>query len=126
MKTSITCVTVDCANPRLVADFWNAALLWGGVEYDEGGGAICGPPRGGIYLEFVPVPEAKEIKNRLHLGCSAGSLAGLDAELDRLLALGAAPTAVRRPCRPAPGCTLHLVESRRRRRSRSRCHWHIC
>jgi hypothetical protein len=88
MKTRITCVTVDCANPQLVAAFWNEALRWGGVEGDENS-AICGPPRGGIYLEFIRVPAHKTEKNRLHLGCSAGTLEELDHELERLLALGA-------------------------------------
>jgi hypothetical protein len=35
------------------------------------------------------VPEAKQVKNRVHLGCSAGALASLDAELERLRGLGA-------------------------------------
>jgi hypothetical protein len=56
---------------------------------DDGGGAICGPPDGGAYLEFIRVPEAKVVKNRLHLGCSAGPLDALDAEIERLRALGA-------------------------------------
>jgi hypothetical protein len=86
----ITCVTVDCADAAAVANFWNDALHWGGVAVSpDGSGAICGSPAGGIYLEFVRVPEAKRVKNRVHLGCTAGSLADLDAELTRLQALGA-------------------------------------
>ena len=86
----ITCVTVDCADPERVATFWNAALGWGGVAAaTDGSGALCGPPAGGSYLEFVRVPEGKVAKNRVHLGCSAGSLDSLDAELARLQALGA-------------------------------------
>ena len=87
---NITCVTVDCADPTAVATFWNEALHWGGVSADdENTGAICGPPGGGVYLEFIRVPEGKAVKNRVHLGCHAGSLDDLAAELDRLLALGA-------------------------------------
>jgi hypothetical protein len=86
----ITCVTIDCAQPSAVASFWNDALGWGGVAIaDDGAGAVCGSPAGGIYLEFVRVPEAKTIKNRMHLGCSAGGLAELDAEIERLRHLGA-------------------------------------
>jgi glyoxalase superfamily protein len=86
----VTCITVDCANPAAVAEFWNEALGWGGVAADsEGMGAICGPPGGGLYLEFIRVPEAKQVKNRVHVGCSAGALELLDAEIDRLIALGA-------------------------------------
>jgi hypothetical protein len=87
----ITCVTIDCADPALLAHFWNEALHWGGVAAaPDGSGAICGPPGGGAYLEFVRVPEAKVVKNRVHLGCTSGSLADLDAEIERLTGLGAA------------------------------------
>jgi Glyoxalase-like domain len=86
----ITCVTIDCSAPAKVAAFWNEALHWGGASVaDDGGGAICGPPEGGTYLEFIRVPEGKTVKNRVHLGCTAGEVDALDAELARLLALGA-------------------------------------
>jgi len=86
----IICTTIDCADPEKVATFWNAALGWGGVAVDpSGSGALCGPPSGGAYLEFIRVPEDKSTKNRVHLGCSAGTLAELDGELGRLQALGA-------------------------------------
>lgn len=87
----LVCVTIDCRDPANVASFWNSALGWGGVAVsDDGGGALCGPPGGGCYLEFVRVPESKRTKNRVHLGLSAGSLDRLDAEAARLLALGGA------------------------------------
>ena len=90
MSVAITCVTVDCAEPRALAEFWNTVLGWGGVsETDDDAFAICGPAGGGIYLEFVRVPEPKTVKNRLHLGCSAGSIDDLDIEIERLTALGA-------------------------------------
>ena len=86
----ISCVTIDCSDPSLVANFWNEALRWGGVAVDAAAtGAGCGPTDGGLYLEFVRVPEGKQVKNRVHLGCSAGELHDLDAELERLHALGA-------------------------------------
>ena len=86
----ITCVTIDCTEPERVARFWDAALQWGGVAVsDDGEGAVCGPAGGGTYLEFVRVPERKIVKNRVHLGCSAGSLEALDAEVARLVELGA-------------------------------------
>src|SRR5262249_45573416 len=76
--------------PARVAGFWSEALGWGGVAVaKDGTGAVCGPRTGGWYLEFVRVPERKTTKNRLHLGCSAGALDILDAEIDRLERLGA-------------------------------------
>jgi catechol 2,3-dioxygenase-like lactoylglutathione lyase family enzyme len=86
----ITCVTVDCADPAKVADFWNEALGWGGVAAaPDGSGAICGPADGGTYLEFIKVPEHKSLKNRVHLGCKVPTLDALDAEIERLQLLGA-------------------------------------
>jgi len=86
----VTCLTIDCLDPQALAEFWNEALAYGGVAItDDGGGAVCGPVDGGSYLEFVRVLEDKVAKNRLHLGCSAGSLDDLDEEIKRLLALGA-------------------------------------
>jgi hypothetical protein len=86
----ITCVTIDSADPAAIASFWNDALQWGGVATsDDGNGAICGPRLGSWYLEFVRVPEAKTTKNRVHLGCSAGPLDALEAEITRLRRLGA-------------------------------------
>ena len=83
-------MTIDSHDPPALAAFWNEALGWGGVAIDpEWGGAICGPPAGGTYLEFVIVPEDKVVKNRVHLGCSVGSLDELDAEIERLSTLGA-------------------------------------
>ena len=52
----ITCVTMDSTDPVAVATFWNEALQWGGVAAaGDGSGAMCGPPAGGMYLEFVRV-----------------------------------------------------------------------
>jgi hypothetical protein len=86
----ITCVTIDCHDPGVVAAFWNEALYWGGAAVaPDGSGAICGPVESGVYLEFIRVPEDKIVKNRVHLGCTAGSLDELPAEVARLTHLGA-------------------------------------
>ena len=86
----VHCITVDCTDPAAVATFWNEALRWGGVAVaPDGSGAICGPPAGGWYLEFVKVPEPKAVKNRVHLGGGVDALDDLDAEIERLVGLGA-------------------------------------
>ena len=73
-------MTIDCADPGRVADFWAAALGW------PRKGDTVRPVDGGPYLEFIAVPEGKTVKNRLHLGLHADDL---DAEVDRLKGLGA-------------------------------------
>jgi predicted enzyme related to lactoylglutathione lyase len=86
----ISCVTVDCGDPASVATFWNDALGWGGIAVSaDGTTAVCGPAGGRPYLEFVRVREDKIVKNRVHLGCTAGLLDDLDAEIEKLVALGA-------------------------------------
>ncbi len=84
------CITVDCHDPGRVATFWNEALRWGGVAVTpDGSGALCGPREGGLYLEFVRVPDDKVVKNRVHLGCSVGARDALGDEIARLVRLGA-------------------------------------
>ncbi|HEX9034643.1 MAG TPA: VOC family protein [Streptosporangiaceae bacterium] len=72
MQTStILNVTFDCADPAVVARFWAAVTGWslhredvpsGREEYRVGPSAASG-----IRLYFVGVPEAKVVKNRIHL-----------------------------------------------------------
>jgi hypothetical protein len=86
----ITCVTIDCHDPEAIATFWNAALRWSGVaQAADGIVAMCHPTEGGPYLEFVRVADDKVVKNRVHLGCTAGALDRLDTEIERLAGLGA-------------------------------------
>jgi hypothetical protein len=60
-------VVVDCTEPRVVADFWHALL--GGDLGEEGGDAYYLDHGAGVPFEsfdFVPVPEPKTVKNRVH------------------------------------------------------------
>jgi glyoxalase superfamily protein len=61
-------VVVDCADPAALAAWW-AGVIGGRWEYDEEHGwagveEIPGAPFD--YLVFVPVPEPKTVKNRIH------------------------------------------------------------
>ena len=49
-------------------------------------GARVDPPGGGPYLELIVVPEAKTVKNRVHLGLTSDDL---DVDIERLTSLGA-------------------------------------
>ena len=82
-------VILDCNNPRRVADFWGAVLGWDVQEAED----TCwmspsGEPFPDLLLVFVPVPDVKAVKNRLHLDVSPVGC-DRDAEVARLEGLGA-------------------------------------
>jgi catechol 2,3-dioxygenase-like lactoylglutathione lyase family enzyme len=86
MTSRLSALTVDCADPQLLADFWCAVLGWREVDRDAEGISIGGD--GPFTLDLMAVPEAKTVKNRLHV-CLRADGSSTSAELERLLALGA-------------------------------------
>jgi Glyoxalase-like domain len=112
-------LVIDCADPDRLARFWAAALRYElqpppagfgswddywrqvGVPEEElgiGEDRICDPQGGGPRIWFQQVPEAKTVKNRLHLDvCASGGREvpiavrreRVDAEAQRLAGLGA-------------------------------------
>lgn len=91
MDIRIQCLCIDSADPRRIASFWRAALGWRST-FESDDEVVLEPPEGspedGIVpdLLFLMVPEAKEVKNRLHLDLRP---LDQDAEVTRLEALGA-------------------------------------
>jgi predicted enzyme related to lactoylglutathione lyase len=86
MGLRIECLTVDCSDPELVAGFWEAALGYRRTYEDDTEVAIAAPDGSGFDLLFLRVPDAKQVKNRLHLDLRPDDR---DAEVARLEALGA-------------------------------------
>jgi len=86
MTSRIAVLAVDATDPRTVADFWCAVLGWSVVETD--GTSISIGDGAGRQIDVLPVPEARTVKNRLHLDLRADG-SSTAAELERLLALGA-------------------------------------
>ncbi len=91
MALTFTGVVVDCADPATVADFWQAALGWTGRSDGSRGEVIIEPQEGEtLYgppsIVFQPVPEAKSVKNRVHLDFHSPDQA---ADVARLEGLGA-------------------------------------
>ncbi|HLN78909.1 MAG TPA: VOC family protein [Nocardioidaceae bacterium] len=109
-------VTFDCGDPRVLEAFWcqvlgyvedpppaghptwEEALEAFGVPREEWNSrAACHDPGGvGPRLFFQRVPEGKTVKNRVHLDVRAAPglrgedrMTALEAEADRLVALGA-------------------------------------
>src|SRR5207253_1880200 len=79
-----------------LAGFWSQALGWQ-VAAEEPGEAVVWPPGydypdpAALPLVFVPVPEPKTAKNRVHLDLASSSAADQAATVRRLLSLGATP-----------------------------------
>jgi len=91
MSSRIYNIAFDCADPFELAGYWSQALGYPRHPDDQPGDpeVILLPPDGvGPTMYFQQVPEAKSIKNRLHL-CLAPTDRSRDEEVDRLLALGA-------------------------------------
>ncbi|WP_256838489.1 VOC family protein [Ornithinimicrobium faecis] len=95
---------IDCTDHHAQGRWWAQVLDWT-VAFDtdhevvlvpkhaiEEGGPIADLDtwmRRGQGLVFVPVPEGKSVKNRLHLDLAPHSSQDRDAEIQRLLDLGA-------------------------------------
>lgn len=81
----------DCADPAVVADFWQEALGWSGRETGPHGESVLFPREGETTLGppsvvFQRVPEGKAVKNRVHLDFSSSDQ---PADVARLEGLGA-------------------------------------
>lgn len=83
-------VTFDCADARTLADFWAALLGWS-VFHDDDPEVVVAPsfPARGLGLLFIPVPEGKTVKNRLHLDVAPTDCTR-DEQVEQAIALGAA------------------------------------
>src|SRR5262245_18031414 len=92
MANRITAIAIDCEDPELLAGFWTAVLGWQVTDRDGDLLSIAAPaaPFG---IDFAKAPEPKRTKNRLHLDLNATDREQ-DAELRRLLDLGATPADV--------------------------------
>ena len=95
MTIHIRTITFDCKEPYQLSLFWSALTGFNEAPDDPNlpehvEAALIGPP-GTPNLLFVRVPEDKQVKNRVHLDLTPPDAepATRDAELARLLALGA-------------------------------------
>jgi Glyoxalase-like domain len=111
-------VAIDCADPAALSRFWAEALgyvlqpppegfasweealaAWGVPESDwNSASAVIDPDGGGPRIYFQRVPEAKAVKNRLHLDLRVSTGIGasvderrraIEPEAERLVARGA-------------------------------------
>jgi hypothetical protein len=94
MPTRLVHLVADANDPARLARFWAEALGWEIADEEPPEVDVC--PRGYSYpdpvalpLVFLPVPEPKKGKNRVHLDLASSSDADQAAQVKRLLELGA-------------------------------------
>jgi predicted enzyme related to lactoylglutathione lyase len=88
MSSTVFGVAFDARDVQAVASFWASALGRSVVEGATGDNATitADPAIPGSRIGFHRVPEGKSVKNRMHLDLITTDF---DAEVDRLVALGA-------------------------------------
>ena len=94
MPTRLVHLAVDSADLSAQARFWAAALGWEVADDgpDEAGVAPAGfdyPSPAALPLDFIPVPEPKTVKNRVHLDLASASPDDQADQVRRLKARGA-------------------------------------
>ena len=95
MPSRLSNIAIDSAVPKVLADFWCSVLGRQIVEQSDEGVSIAAADGAWPVIDFLPVPESKTVKNRVHLDLRADGVT-TDDELQRLLRLGALPTDVGR------------------------------
>jgi predicted enzyme related to lactoylglutathione lyase len=83
-------IVIDCVDPGAVSAFWSAVLGWevqSEVQWFWMTASGADQTKD-VAMVFLPVPEAKTVKNRVHVDVSPTGCTQAD-ELVRLLALGA-------------------------------------
>jgi hypothetical protein len=97
MACRFTELVVDCRDPEALAAFWAAVLDYRVLGREDDGSVEIGPPSGfggpAPTLVFGPVADPTPGKLRLHIDVSPTDR-DQDAELQRLLDLGARPADV--------------------------------
>jgi hypothetical protein len=87
MTLSVDTLTIDCHDPKLLADFWCAALGYRLDEIDDEGAVVKPVDGPGWTMLFLIVPDEKGVKNRLHLDLRPGG--SMASEVARLETAGA-------------------------------------
>jgi catechol 2,3-dioxygenase-like lactoylglutathione lyase family enzyme len=91
-------IVVDCHDPVAQAAWWADVLGWEVVSHQDGGSTLTplpatagstGASATGPILEFVPVPDEKQVKNRLHIDVAPPVGGDQASEVARLESLGA-------------------------------------
>ena len=97
MPVSLHHVVIDAHDLPGLARFWSRVLDWPILSEREREVVIGPADDASVGLCFMPSPDVKVVKNRVHLDLNPGpgaSLGDRRAEIARLIALGARPVDV--------------------------------
>ncbi len=82
-------VVIDCEKPSVLVEFWANVLGFEKEEWgDENGAVAFNPKDRQLRLLFLPVPEKKQVKNRLHIDVETAD-STMESEVQRVQSLGA-------------------------------------
>ncbi|MDQ1006747.1 catechol 2,3-dioxygenase-like lactoylglutathione lyase family enzyme [Streptomyces sp. V4I23] len=98
MACRISELVIDAADPDRLAAFWSKVLGYVEIDREDDGSIAIGPPDAGFggalpIVVLSPSNEPRTGKLRVHIDVNATDR-DQDAELERLLALGARPVDV--------------------------------
>ena len=91
----VAAIVVHCADPVPLSRFWSDASGWLPLSSGDRWASLRLPRSTGPHLEFLYRAAPKQVKNRIHFNLSPTDRTR-DAEVERLLALGATVLADRR------------------------------
>ncbi|MGI8900810.1 MAG: VOC family protein [Nocardioides sp.] len=88
MPLAVHHIVIDAQDLTGLASFWAQALRWQILSVRDREVVIGPDETAPIGICFMPAPEAKQVKNRLHLDLTTVA-EDRDVEIERLVALGA-------------------------------------
>lgn len=89
MPLSLHHIVIDAHDLPGLARFWAQVLDWKILSEREREVVIGTDASAPVGICFMPVTEGKTVKNRLHLDLTAADTGDRDAEIARIIALGA-------------------------------------
>ncbi|HET6668311.1 MAG TPA: VOC family protein [Intrasporangium sp.] len=88
MPLALHHIVIDAHDLVAQGRFWAAALRWQVLSVREREVVVGPDEHAPVGLCFMPVPETKTVKNRLHLDLTTGA-DDREQEIERLISLGA-------------------------------------
>jgi hypothetical protein len=88
---AIAAVVIDAIDPASLGSFWASATGWLAVAAAEGLVSLQPPEPGLPFVEFIQSTSPKVVKDRLHLDVAPFADDDREAEVQRLISLGARP-----------------------------------